>query len=362
MYYTDTGSTLFILLTYYYQLKSNHQLSALCGGVAILYRQTNVVWVGFCMCQLILQNIEALFKVNDKKLMSKEKIDSSTLNAITQQRNKKYSNTFELLAKTPNEVDFDLVKFCTKFYREDIWGKKLIYPDLLKVVDMNLIRPYTIVLVTFLFFVLVNNGIVVGDRSNHQASFHLTQMFYFWSFSCFFTASSFLLNYKKIKNLFSFIIANGKVILVVVLPLFCVIVGNFSYEHPFLLSDNRHYAFYIWSKLMRRHELFKFALTPIYLACFYLFYRNLSLTGKSVGWLLCFSLCLLAGLVPQQLIEFRYFIIPFYIYRLNINQFSWKEVFAELVLNSALNILTIYVFLNKTFLWSDSQELQRFMW
>lgn len=228
---------------------------------------------------------------------------------------------------------------------------------------MRMIQPYTTIILTFLIFVCFNNGIVVGDRSNHQASFHLVQLFYFWSFCCVFSFSSFVFSFKKMKNLFNFLTKNIKLVVGVILPLFCVIIANFTYEHPFLLADNRHYTFYIWSKLFRRHDLIKFALSPIYLACAYIFYRNLTMTGKSFGWLLCYSICLFVGLVPQKLIEFRYFIIPFYVYRLNINELCWKRILLEIVFYVLVNFLTIYLFFNKTFYWPNNPgEIQRFMW
>ncbi|CAF0833560.1 unnamed protein product [Brachionus calyciflorus] len=175
LYYTDTGSTFFILLCYYFQLKSKYDLSAVCGSIAILYRQTNVIWLGFCTILIILSNIESLFVIENKNILRKN-IDETTLTAITQQRNKKHSNLFDLLAKAPNEVftkNFNFVKFLQKLYREDFWGKKLIYSDIFKVIDLKILQPFMIAILTFLFFVYVNNGIVVGDRSNHQASFHL---------------------------------------------------------------------------------------------------------------------------------------------------------------------------------------------
>ena len=36
------------------------------------------------------------------------------------------------------------------------------------------------------------------------------------------------------------------------------------YAHPFLLSDNRHYTFYLWKNVFRRHNLAKYCAIPIY--------------------------------------------------------------------------------------------------
>jgi alpha-1,2-glucosyltransferase len=254
-----------------------------------------------------------------------------------------------------------LATFVVKLYREDFWGRKLVYEDLVKCMDMT--QPYILVILKFIVFVYMNNGIVVGDKTNHQATFHLSQIFYFMAFSSLFTASTFLFSYKKLKTLFTFICTNFQLLLILVLPVFCLIAKHFSFEHPFLLADNRHYTFYIWSKFIRKYEFARYLLTPMYVIAFYTLYRNLVLSGKTIGWLLAFSVCVLAALVPQELVEFRYFIIPYFIYRLNLGQLGWKQVIFEIVFNAGINFVTIYVFVSKTFKWVNEPEVQqRFMW
>ncbi|KAJ2592453.1 glucosyltransferase [Coemansia sp. RSA 1797] len=43
--------------------------------------------------------------------------------------------------------------------------------------------PYAFVVMAFGVFVRVNGGIVLGDKSNHQAGVHVPQMFYFYAFT-----------------------------------------------------------------------------------------------------------------------------------------------------------------------------------
>ena len=38
-------------------------------------------------------------------------------------------------------------------------------------------------------------------------------------------------------------------------------------HHPFLLSDNRHYTFYVWRRVYMVHPIMPYALVPVYLAC-----------------------------------------------------------------------------------------------
>lgn len=40
---------------------------------------------------------------------------------------------------------------------------------------------------------------------------------------------------------------------------------NHRIAHPFLLADNRHYAFYIWRRVINPHPLMRYALAPGYL-------------------------------------------------------------------------------------------------
>ncbi len=46
------------------------------------------------------------------------------------------------------------------------------------------------------------------------------------------------------------------------MQLLCFLTG--SIEHPFLLSDNRHYVFYLWRKLLKP---FRYYLIPLYAFC-----------------------------------------------------------------------------------------------
>ena len=348
-------------------MQGSHYEASLFGAIAVLFRQTNIVWVVFCIGLALLSNIEKLVVKNQKSTGTNSiQIDESSLNNIIQARNKKHTNLFELISKPLTEAfgkDFDLLKFLTKLYREDFWGKKpLIYSEIFHVLDMNMLRPYLMVVSSFIMFLVVNNGIVVGDRSNHKASFHLVQLFYFLAFSCFFSVSSFLFNYKKMKSLVSFSSQNFKIILGLMLPIVCAVIGRFTYEHAFLLADNRHYTFYIWSRVFKRHQMIRFALAPVYIICAFLFYRNLASSGKTLGWSIVYFVCVFVSVVPQELLEFRYFIIPYFIYRLNIGQLTFKETLTEFFLYAVINTATIYLFLNRVFYWPNSQETQRFMW
>ena len=124
-----------------------------------MFRQTNVIWVAFFLGQLVLGNIDTLVRKSNNKSRVLVKSDaSSSINLVANQRIRKPSNLVDLISHTTAEVheakDFELKKFFVKLYKEDFWGKKLIYQDLLTVIDMNQMRPYLMAISTFVFFVL----------------------------------------------------------------------------------------------------------------------------------------------------------------------------------------------------------------
>uniref|UniRef100_A0A090XD59 Dol-P-Glc:Glc(2)Man(9)GlcNAc(2)-PP-Dol alpha-1,2-glucosyltransferase n=1 Tax=Ixodes ricinus TaxID=34613 RepID=A0A090XD59_IXORI len=70
------------------------------------------------------------------------------------------------------------------------------------------------------------------------------------------------------------------------------------------------------------------------------------LRHTSRTWRLFFSVSVFASVVPQKLLEFRYFIFPYLFFRLYLKDVGYRQIF-----------------LNKTFMWeSDPSSVQRFMW
>ena len=43
-------------------------------------------------------------------------------------------------------------------------------------------------------------------------------------------------------------------------------------HHPFLLADNRHYTFYVWQRIFRRHAVVPYLFAPGYLVCMWLWF------------------------------------------------------------------------------------------
>ena len=175
-----------------------------------------------------------------------------------------------------------------------------------------------------------------------------------------FFASPHLISLAKINNWLKFSI-DQRVWSIGFAFIAALVIGRFTYVHEYLLADNRHYTFYVWSKIFRRHFLVRFLLIPFY--WYAIFQVCTDMKKKNIFWKIGFTICVLVSLVPQKLLEFRYFIIPYLILRLNmpLPTPTWKMVL-ELLLNVLVNAVTIYMFVYKTFHWPHSKDAQHFMW
>lgn len=316
LYYTDVGSTFFVITSYYLTLQKYHFISALFGIISIMFRQTNIIWVIFNAAVGILS-----FMINKQ------------------------------LFKESNNLLYDVYLFVINV---------LIY--FVPILCIGL--PYATVLLGFIAFVVINNGIVVGDRSMHEASINIPQLMYFAVFTMFF--SSFMLvryvNVKEIKDVCSKLL-NKTVILFTgcVLAIMYAVVSNFTYAHKYLLADNRHYTFYIWRRIIDRNWYMRYALIPIYFTCWFIMIRELNKKVHRL-WVFFFIVCTALVLIPQSLLEFRYFIIPYIVFRLHIPKSNLLELLIEACLYTLINGATFYLFVHRPFKWENEEEQQRFMW
>eukprot|EP00743_Colponemidia_sp_Colp-15_P007020 GILK01007576.1.p1 GENE.GILK01007576.1~~GILK01007576.1.p1 ORF type:complete len:476 (-),score=56.38 GILK01007576.1:150-1526(-) len=321
LYYTDSGSTFFVLLMYLLTLKQAHKAAALAGIAAILFRQTNAIWLAFCVVEGSLRAVGMPQSRSIRELWLSFKV---------------------LFSQIP--------------------------------VLLTVFWPHISVLLSFAAFVVFNRGIVIGDKANHQPVAHIPQLFYFSLFSCvglgLSTASpSRIYEFIKLplcslRNLILTVLATALVLLA---------IHKFSYAHPFLLADNRHYPFYVWKNIMRRHPIVPYALAPVYL--FSMWSINRSLAEKtSLLWRIAFFACVAIVLVPAHLLEFRYFIVPFLLLHLNVGPSCFllsgqPPLASRSLLNYgihllgfiAVNVATIFLFLFKPFIGPDGNTA-RFMW
>lgn len=224
--YTDVSSVFFTLLTHYFALlsiprvvdDSTHPiarfqrktdsfsrpsylytlLACVSGVCCVLMRQTNVVWVGFCAAVAILHQA----RVHTRQQQQQQVTFKSDVISVIQ-----YLLSYRGFIHT---------------------------------------LPYLSIFAAFAVFVKINGGIVIGDKENHIASIHLAQLAY-----CLLAyAPLLLLQLPKFTNSQFYSIKN--VMIFLISSLFCgILIHKYSFAHPFILADNRHFTFYFWRLLQR---------------------------------------------------------------------------------------------------------------
>jgi alpha-1,2-glucosyltransferase len=139
-----------------------------------------------------------------------------------------------------------------------------------------------------------------------------------------------------------------------------------SLPHPFLLSDNRHYTFYLWQRFLSEDKV-RVAMGPAY---YYLIQRGVCILRKANGlvWVLGFLLAVALSLVPAPLLEPRYFTPTIVVGLLGAPQATQTygtsytlRLSAVVALFLALNAVTVYVFSSMPFT-GASGEVARFMY
>ncbi|KAM4712319.1 dol-P-Glc:Glc(2)Man(9)GlcNAc(2)-PP-Dol alpha-1,2-glucosyltransferase [Anableps anableps] len=328
LYYTDAGSTFFILFAYLMTLYGCHKASALLGVCSVLFRQTNIIWVAFCAGTLVAT-----------------KMDEAWRTEHTKKRDEKF-----LPSQVP--LSFSGAKKVMVFSLEFLTS-----PGHVKAV-LQVVWPYAVVGMAFLVFVVLNDGIVVGDRTSHEACLNVPQVFYFFSFSLFFSLPVSLCYHRTLRFLHA--LKKQPFFFLFITAVSLLLVWKFTFVHKYLLADNRHFPFYVWKKVFQRHEIVHFLLVPAYVFAAWNFLD--SFKSRSLFWSLAYLACLLCATVPQKLLEFRYFIVPYLMYRLHMPLPSLPRLVGEFLLYTAVNAATIYIFIAKTFHWPDSTATQRFMW
>lgn len=122
LYYTDAASTCLVMLTYWLHRRGLWRLSALAGAVAVVARQTNVVWLWAAAVH----------------------------------------------------------------HFSGLGGPRAWAERLFKALQSGALVPHALVGAAFAFFVVWNRGIVVGDRAHHAAVLHFAMLPYFAAFALFF--------------------------------------------------------------------------------------------------------------------------------------------------------------------------------
>jgi alpha-1,2-glucosyltransferase len=318
VYYTDIPSITMILAMLLLSIRKYHKLSTIFAAFSVLMRQTNIVWVAGTLGVHVVDKM--MVKVYPK--MKRE--------------NAKFSNFI----------------FAVKAH--------LQHPKILGELIFGAIRElygYILIIIGFIAFLFVNGSIVVGDKTAHEASIHVPQLFYFSIFVLVFGCSLWIPQLLKSHRIFR----HPKCLLgiLVLAGVIAVIVKFNTLVHPYLLADNRHYTFYVWNRFYARHELARFAIIPAYIFGLSTIFGSLD---GSIGFKIFFVVSTVLTLCLQRLIEVRYFLIPFLLLRLNRKTVTKKWLILEIIGNLLINQLTFTIFFNVKIRWENFDEIQRIIW
>lgn len=205
----------------------------------------------------------------------------------------------------------------------------------------------------------LNGGIVVGDRNAHNVTMNLPQIFYFSLFSLVFGWPHFV---GEVLNFIQFTVRH-KMLMICLIAVSFVIVHFNTVVHPYLLADNRHLVFYVWSRFYGKYWWFRYALVPVYIFSLYVIVKTIW-NKHDISFFIFYTVGVTILLASQSLLEIRYFLVPYIILRLKM-KFIGSEVFnviLEFVTYSVINMITLNIFFTKTLFWADMDYPQRIMW
>lgn len=216
---------------------------------------------------------------------------------------------------------------------------------------------YAVVLLAFAAFVVLNGGIVVGDRSAHEVARHWAQPCYFAAFAA---ASLFAWLPTGWKSLRRAPRGATAAAALAATAAAAAAIHFGTVAHPYLLADNRHYTFYLWKNLLAPLRHLRPALAPGYAAAALLLSAPLA-TRRGALWTVALWLSAAAALEPAGLLELRYFTAPLMMTAVNAPLPPPRWLAVQAAAAAAVNGVTIYVFAARPFPWGDGSTA-RFMW
>ncbi|KAM3340898.1 dol-P-Glc:Glc(2)Man(9)GlcNAc(2)-PP-Dol alpha-1,2-glucosyltransferase isoform X1 [Capsicum galapagoense] len=368
LYYTDVASLTAVLASYLMSLKKKHFFSSLVGALAVLIRQTNIIWIFFIACTGVLDYIldqqkDSANLTDSSQSQGKDAFPVSSQGVGTRSNLRKRrihnqaatfsSHTHQTIASTAVSSDF-FHEVCEISSR--LWQFK-----------WELIAsfwPYLIIIAAFIIFVFWNGSIVLGAKEAHTVSPHFAQLMYFSLVSVLFMTPVHFTIGQAAALAQSFCKKNKLVIffqLCTALTVGFLSVHFFSIAHPYLVADNRHYTFYLWRKVIKSHWSMKYLLVPLYVYSWMSIFKILAKSRRKT-WVLAYFLATAATLIPAPLIEFRYYTIPFFFLILHAHVDDDRSWLLMGILYVATNTFIMYMFLFRPFSWAHGAGVQRFIW
>ncbi|KAH7314252.1 alpha-1,2 glucosyltransferase-like protein alg10 [Rhexocercosporidium sp. MPI-PUGE-AT-0058] len=436
LFYTDVLSTCVVLRVYrlFLERRGAYQNTSegliwlyLTGIIALWMRQTNIFWVAVFMGGMELVRTIDTNRTSDSASVN----PPHTWKDISLFYFKRYSRGQIHDVPLNNATVHDFVLCVISI------AVAAMFQPLLMITRL---WSYIGLLASFFGFVVWNGGVVLGDKANHVATIHLPQMLYIWPFVAFFSAPlivpvgiMFVQRLVRLLSLPLFPRLMWQYLLVAIYTGFAlaatlVIIKFNTIIHPFTLADNRHYMFYVFRYTILKQPLVRYIFAPAYLVCGYLVYLTLcsldstslatlsrknhpkdnddrtngqetmstGAEGPTTSFVLILLITTALSLITAPLVEPRYFIIPWIIWRLNVPSlptklaptksgkvpagdgmsdkclawlkfWGWQGHDYRLWLETAwflvINAVTGYMFLYRGYEWKQEPgNVQRFMW
>lgn len=214
---------------------------------------------------------------------------------------------------------------------------------------------YLLIGLLFVVFVYVNNGIVVGDREEHTVNANFPQILYFVLFTGIFTIPHLISQLKQIANFTN----KNKVLVAFIFLINTIIVRFNTVAHHYNLTDKHHvvHHFLIFSY---NNPLYALYLVPLYTVCsLFVIQNSIRSFGKFMSSVFIFTLAV--NLIPQLLLEFRYFVPGFLFFRMRLVSRQWKILLSEFAIYFLINLIMISLYIVRPILFLDEVS-QIFIW
>ena len=275
LFYTDAGSLALVLVALLMAARNRPRLSALASAGAVLFRQTNVVWAAF----VVAFDVDRILHPPSTRTRGEGKAEAM-----------RGAPLGPALVAT----------------------LRLAWTHRVRLVRRHI--PALAVVAAFVAFILgLNEGrIVLGDPDAHRAAPHAAMVLYaFWA-CC---AAHLLVHWAPSRVLARAraVLASPRAALAFLAACVCAwaCAKHGTIAHPYLLADNRHYAFYVWRRVLGRSAWMRnVGLAPCHVYAAWSAWDHVR-RAQRAPVVLAFWLCCAAVLVPTPLLEPRYFIIPY---------------------------------------------------
>lgn len=417
LYYTDVQSALWVLLSFQAYLRYekdgfqsfSEAISFIRFGIiAIFFRQTNIFWVAVFPAGL---GIVSSLRQSAQKAACIQNVGFWEMCEASWYESALYDPPVE--------------EASIEGYMKTIVSIVIVaLGNLSKIVQP--LAPCIFMLAAFGGFVFWNGGVVLGkkvgpghqdypnncpgDKSNHVATIHLPQMLYIWPYLVFFSIPVLLPPMvTSTMDVFTHASSAGSMFrhtltFTVTTILAAGVIHYNTIVHPFTLADNRHYVFYVF-RILLRHPGIRYVAAPAYIFCSNIAIQALGSTKKvsqvtqksdrisivissvhrnTASFVIIWLVTTALSLVTAPLVEPRYCIIPWIMWRLNLprsvettseTKLTKESGLLEVLKNDrtrlifetlwfcCINAVTGYIFLYWGFSWPQEEgKTQRFMW